>query len=101
MVTVTREGDHLFVEETGQARSEIIPCSAVGYVATGASGPDIQFEPGDWGRASALIVYDEARGQRAPRVDAARAWQIREVYALAFHAGVNDETRALLKLRPA
>jgi hypothetical protein len=82
IATVTRDGDHLFVQETGQARSKLIPRSAVGYVAGGGSGPDILFEPAEQGRPSALILYDEARGAvRATWVDAARARQIEEVAA--------------------
>jgi hypothetical protein len=82
IVTVTRDGDHLFVQETGQARSEIIARSAAGYVASGGSGPDILFEPAEQSRPSALIMYDEARGAvRAPWVAAARARQIEDVAA--------------------
>jgi hypothetical protein len=83
VVTVTREGDRLFMQETGQAKTEIIPRSAVGYTsAAGSSGPAVVFEPADQGQSPALILYDEARGAvRATRMDAAQARQIVAVEA--------------------
>jgi hypothetical protein len=79
IVTVTREGDHLFVQETAEARSEIIPRSTVSYTAAGGRGPNVVFELGEQGRASSLIFYDEARGAvQAMRVDAANAKQVEE-----------------------
>jgi hypothetical protein len=81
IVTVTREGDRLFVQETGQAKSEIIPRSTVGFTA-GSNGPRVVFEFAGQGQSSALILYDEARGAvRATRIDAARARQIDAVAA--------------------
>jgi hypothetical protein len=82
VLTVTREGDRLFVQETGLAKTELIPRSAVGYTAAGG-GPDVVFERADQGQASALILYDEAKwgAWRATRIEAARARQVEEVAA--------------------
>jgi hypothetical protein len=79
VLTVTREGDRLFVQETAQARTELIARSAVGYTAAGGNGPDVVFERDGQGQPSALILYDEARGAvRATRIDATRARRIEE-----------------------
>jgi Domain of unknown function (DUF3471) len=82
VVTVTREGDHLFVHETGQAKTELIPRSAAGYTAADGIGPDVMFEGASQGGPSGLVMYDAARGAvRAPRIDAARAHQLDTVAA--------------------
>jgi hypothetical protein len=77
IVTVTREGSRLFVQEAGQAKVEIIARSASGYTASGGGTPGVVFEPAVQGPSPALILYDETRGAaRAGRIDAARARQI-------------------------
>ncbi len=78
IVTVTRDGDHLFAQETGQARIEITPRSATGF--SGSNGFAILFERADQDRPSSLIVYDGARGAiRAARIDETRARQAEAV----------------------
>jgi hypothetical protein len=77
IVTVTREGDRLFVQQTAQAKTELVPRSVVGYTAAGGHGPDVVFERDSQGQPSALILSDEVGGAvRATRIDAARAHQM-------------------------
>jgi hypothetical protein len=77
LMTITREGDRLFVQETAQAKTEIIPQSEIAYTAVSGSGPAVVFEFTGQRQPSALILYDVARGAvRATRIDAARAHQI-------------------------
>jgi hypothetical protein len=80
IVAVTRDGDHLFAQETGQARIEITPRSATGF--SGSNGFAILFAHDDHDRPSSLVVYDGARGAiRATRIDAAQAQQAEAVAA--------------------
>ena len=74
IVAVTRDGDHLFAQETGQARIELAPRSATGF--SGSNGFAILFGRADQDRPSSVIVYDGARGAiRAARIDEAQAHQ--------------------------
>ena len=66
ILTVTREGDHLFVQATGQQNFEVFAESekAFFYKVVDAQ---ITFETDSAGRATALILHQNGMDQRAKR----------------------------------
>jgi hypothetical protein len=68
VLTVTREGDRLFAQGTGQNKVEIFPKDARNFFAT-AVDAQITFEPDERGRASGLILHQNGANLYAPRID--------------------------------
>ncbi len=65
---MTREGDRLFVQATGQPRFEVFPESETEFFLE-AVDARITFVTGSGGRAEALVLHQGGREQRMPRVD--------------------------------
>jgi CubicO group peptidase (beta-lactamase class C family) len=65
-LTVTREGDHLFVQATGQPKVEIFPESDRDYFLKVVDA-EITFVPDDHGQATELILHQGGRDQHAKR----------------------------------
>jgi D-alanyl-D-alanine-carboxypeptidase/D-alanyl-D-alanine-endopeptidase len=67
VLTISRDGDHLFAQATGQSRFEIFPESPTDYFAKVA---DIQvsFVVDAEGRATSLIVHQAVGDTSAPRI---------------------------------
>lgn len=67
-LTISREGDRLMSQATGQQIIELHPASTTRYFITEVEA-EIEFVPGDDGRASALVLYQGGREMKAARVD--------------------------------
>ncbi len=67
-MTVSRDGDHLMVQLTGQSKVEIIPDGDNEFFLQ-VIDAQISFEMDDKNRATALILHQLGRDQRAPRID--------------------------------
>jgi len=69
ILNITRDGDHLYAQATGQGRFEIFPESEKEYFAKAA---DIQlsFHTGDDGKATELVVHQGGANTVAKRVEA-------------------------------
>jgi len=67
-LTVTREGDRLMSQATGQEIVELHPASMTRYFITEVEA-EIEFVPGDDGRAGELVLYQGGRELKAARVD--------------------------------
>jgi len=78
--SVTREGDHLFNQTTGQHKFEIFPDSEREFFYT-ISAAQVSFEPDSQGRAGALILHQSGHERRAPRIEQAAADKINAAYA--------------------
>lgn len=68
ILTVTRDGSHLFAQLTGQPRLEIFPESAKEFFLK-AVDAQITFETDSQGKASALVLHQMGRDQRAKRIE--------------------------------
>lgn len=66
ILTVTREGDQLFVQATGQPTAPVFPESEKNFFYKVVDA-QISFETDDQGRASALVLHQNGMDQRAPR----------------------------------
>ena len=67
ILTVTREGDHLFTQATGQAKFEVFPESDRDFFLKVVDA-QITFETDSQGRATDLILHQNGRDQKAKRV---------------------------------
>jgi CubicO group peptidase (beta-lactamase class C family) len=67
ILTVTREGDHLFIQATGQPKVEILPESDRDYFLKGL-GAQITFETDSQGRANSVILHG-ATNKEAKRIE--------------------------------
>lgn len=67
-ITVTREGDRLFAQPTGQPKLEVFPESETKFFLKVADA-QLTFVVGAEGRAEALILHQGGRDQRAEKVD--------------------------------
>ncbi len=67
VLNITREGDHLFAQATGQRRFEILPESEKEYFSR---TPPIQvsFKTGDGGKATEVVVHQGGRDTAAKRI---------------------------------
>jgi len=83
ILTVTREGDQLFVKATNQPRAAVYPKSRVEFFYKVVDA-QITFEPDAHGRASALVLHQNDRDQRAQRVDDAEAKKLADYIAEHF-----------------
>lgn len=72
VISVTREGDHLYAQATGQPRFEIFPENEKEYFLKVVDA-QITFVTGENGRATALILHQNGQNIRGERVHAAAA----------------------------
>jgi serine-type D-Ala-D-Ala carboxypeptidase/endopeptidase len=72
IMTITREGDHLFVQATGQPKFEIFPESDRDYFLKVVDA-QVTFVTNSEGRTTELILHQGGRDQHAPRVEGASA----------------------------
>jgi CubicO group peptidase (beta-lactamase class C family) len=68
ILTVTREGDHLFTQATGQPKVEIFPESDRDYFLKVVDA-QITFETDSQGRANSLILHQNGMNQQAKRIE--------------------------------
>lgn len=83
ILTVTREGNQLFVQATNQPRTAVYPKSSVEFFYKIVDA-QITFEPDARGHAAALVLHQGGRDQRAQHIDAAEAKQLAEYVAQHF-----------------
>ena len=67
ILNITREGDHLYAQASGQRRFEILPESEKSYFST-ASAIRIDFTTGADGRATGLVLHQGGRDLTAKRI---------------------------------
>ncbi len=72
IIAITREGDHLYSQATGQAKFEIFPESKKEYFYKVVDA-QITFVTDGRGRTTALILHQNGLDQRAERVEGAAA----------------------------
>lgn len=68
ILSVRRAGDQLTVQMTGQAEFEALPLSTTRYFLT-AVDAEIEFNAGEDGRASSLVIYQGGSETKANRID--------------------------------
>jgi len=68
ILTVTREGDHLFVQATGQPKFEVFPESERDYFYKVVDA-QITFEADSQGRATELILHQNGQDMPAKRIE--------------------------------
>jgi serine-type D-Ala-D-Ala carboxypeptidase/endopeptidase len=68
ILTVTREGDHLFAQATGQPKAEIFPESEREYFLKVVDA-QITFLPDSHGRATELILHQGGLDHHAKRIE--------------------------------
>jgi uncharacterized pyridoxamine 5'-phosphate oxidase family protein len=68
IVTITRDGAHLFEQLTGQPKVEIFPESDKEFFLKVVDA-QITFETNSEGKATALVLHQMGRDQRAPRIE--------------------------------
>lgn len=68
ILTVTREGDHLFVQATGQPKFEVFAEGPKDYFLKVVDA-QITFETDAQGRAVALVLHQNGMDQRAKRIE--------------------------------
>jgi len=69
VLTITREGSHLFAQLTGQQKYEIFPESDINYFYK-VFDSQLTFETDSQGRSIALIVHYNGKHPRAKRIEA-------------------------------
>jgi hypothetical protein len=67
-MAITRDGDHLFVQATGQPKLEIFPESDRDYFLKVVDA-QITFVTGSQGQATELILHQNGLDQHAKRVE--------------------------------
>jgi hypothetical protein len=82
VVGVSRDGSHLFVQRSGQARFEVFPSTA-GVYFSGNGRAWVAFKPEEGDRASEITLYDEAQmgAMRGARMDDAKGREILDAIA--------------------
>ena len=68
VLTITREGAHLFGQLTGQQKIEHFPESERGFFLKVVDA-QVTFEVDDQGRTTAAVLHQNGRDQRAPRME--------------------------------
>lgn len=68
VITVSREGDKLFVQLTGQPAFEVFPYGPKDFFYTVVPA-QISFVTDAGGRATALILHQNGRDMPAPRIE--------------------------------
>ena len=72
LIRITREGDHLYGQATGQEKFEMFPAGEKDYFLKVVNA-QITFETDTQGRATALILHQGGMDQRLQRVEGAAA----------------------------
>jgi hypothetical protein len=67
-LTVTREGDHLFTQATGQPKFEVFPESDKDFFLKVVDA-QLTFETDSQGKATDLILHQNGMNQKAKRID--------------------------------
>jgi beta-lactamase regulating signal transducer with metallopeptidase domain len=75
--SITREGDQLFVQGTGQKKYPVFPYSDHDFFYTSAAA-QLTFVSADGGQATMLILHQDGRDRTAQRVDAAMAQRLQQ-----------------------
>ena len=65
-ITITREGDHLYAQPTGQEMSELYPASDTRFFLTGVDA-EISFTRNSTKKAESLTLHQNGMDQVAPR----------------------------------
>jgi CubicO group peptidase (beta-lactamase class C family) len=68
ILTVTREGDHLFTQATGQPKFEVFPESDKDFFLKVVDA-QLTFETDSQGKATDLILHQNGMNQKAKRID--------------------------------
>ena len=87
VLAVTREGNHLFAQLTGQPKAEIFPQSEREFFYKIVKA-QISFESDAQGRTTGLVLHQNGANIMAPRIDTAVAQQI----AAATTAKIQSQT---------
>ena len=96
VLSVTREGDHLFNQTTGQRKFEIFPESDRKFFYT-IFAAQTSFEPDADSRIVALVLHQDGRERRAPRISAEDAAKTNDAYT---HLAGEERPRALVPVDP-
>ena len=94
--SITREGDHLLARLTGQQTFEVHPYTERDFFYTIVAA-QLSFVPGPNGRASAVVLHQNAKDQTSPRVDpsVAQALDRRRAEQAAAHTAIKVAPRQL------
>jgi CubicO group peptidase (beta-lactamase class C family) len=91
-VTISRDGNHVFEQATGEKQSEIFAERETEWFAkTGDSG--ITFETDDTGRATKLVLHQRGHDRPATRIDDAAAKTVAAAFVVA-NKRIKDQTPA-------
>jgi D-alanyl-D-alanine-carboxypeptidase/D-alanyl-D-alanine-endopeptidase len=99
ILTVTREGSHLFVQATGQPKAEVFPASEREYFYKVVDA-QITFETGNQGRATGLILHQGGRDMPAKRIEGAPAPPLKERKEVAIDPKLFDGYVGRFQLAP-
>lgn len=78
--SVTRQGDHLFVQVTGQDAAQVYPESPEKFFYKAVTA-QISFVTDPQGKATGLILHQNGLEQSAPRIEQAEVQTLRDIYA--------------------
>jgi len=81
--TVTREGEQLFVQLTGQPRFAVYPKNNTEFFLKVVDA-QVTFDPDDSGQATKLVLHQNGLDQPAQRIEAAKAKQLEATVAQRF-----------------
>jgi hypothetical protein len=82
-MTVSREGNQLFVQATNQPRGAVYPKSGAEFFSKVVDA-QFTFETDAQGRATALVLHQGGRDQHAQRIDEAEAKRLADYIAQHF-----------------
>jgi hypothetical protein len=91
VITVTREGDHLFAQLTGQPKAEIFPKSDRDFFPKVVNA-QFTFDAGTDGKATSVTLQQNGNKQTATRLNESEARQIAESQA-AVAKRFQDQTQ--------
>jgi hypothetical protein len=83
ILTVTRDGNQLFVQATNQARFAVYPKSTTEF-SYKVVDAQITFETDNQGHATALVLHQGGRDQHAKRIDDVTAKHLEDIVAQRF-----------------
>lgn len=83
ILAVTRDDNQLFVQATGQPRAAVFPKNDTEFFYKVVDA-QISFETDPQGQATALVLHQGGRDQRAKRIDDATAKQLEDTVAQRF-----------------
>jgi hypothetical protein len=100
LITVTRQGDHLFAELTGQPSFEIFASSETEFFYKVVDA-QITFVRDSAGTTTGLVLHQNGQNLKAPHIDAATAEQIKGALAAKIKSqkaspGTEDALRRLI-----